>query len=175
MITAKIQTQTRTIKVACNNDKDHAISSLQNAVYNLNEEDGRCKFIVLSNGEEIYSWYYQPTFRKGKKPIKAKKEPKYELGYVVYILLNGKDLSYDNLYHDAIFFDSVKEAREFMKERGYSIYDYQIVYEYMVSDSKGACLYGTGLGFTKAEAKESLNRSLSYYSLKLNNNRIVEF
>ena len=32
MITAKIETQTRTIEVACNNDKDHAISSLQNAV-----------------------------------------------------------------------------------------------------------------------------------------------
>lgn len=172
MITAKIQTETRTIEVSCNNDKDHAISSLQNSVKLLNKEDGRCNFIVLSNGEEIYSWYYQPTFREEKKPVKAKKEPKYEYGSIVYVLRNGEELLYENLYDDGHSFDSVKEAREFMKERGYSTSNYRIVYEYGVSSSDGKYDYGFGLGFTKEEAKENLNKSLAYYSLELKNNRI---
>lgn len=173
MITAKIQTQTRTIKVACNNDKDHAISSLQNSVKSLTKEDGRCKFIVLSNEEEIYSWEYQPTIREEKKAAnakkspKAKKEPKYQYGCVVYVLIYGKELQYENLYDDAHSFDSVKEAREFMKERGYSTFDYQIVYEYGVSRSDGSYDYGFGMGFTKEEAKENLNKNIKYYDLEL--------
>lgn len=167
MITAKIETQTRTIEVACNNDKDHAISSLQNAVYKLTKEDGRCKFVVLSNAEEIYSWYYQPTIREEKKATKAKKEPNYEYGSVVYVLRNGEELRYENLYDDAHFFDSVKEAREFMKERGYSTSEYQIVYEYGVSRADGRCDFGFGLGFTREQAKANLNKSISYYGLEL--------
>jgi hypothetical protein len=167
MITAKIQTQTRTIKVTCNNDKDHAISSLQNSVKLFTKEDGRCKFIVLSNEEEIYSWEYQPTIREEKKAAKAKQEPKYKYGSLIYVLRNGDELLYENLYDDAHSFDSVKEAREFMKERGYFTSGYQIVYEYGVSKADGSYDYGFGLGFTREEAKENLNENLKYYDLEL--------
>ena len=72
------------IKVPCENNKDKAIAALQQAVYTLNEEDGRCRFVVKRFGEEVYSWEYQPTFRKdlekkeGKKVEVKEEESKYD-------------------------------------------------------------------------------------------------
>ena len=173
MIKAIIKTQTRILEVPCRDNKEQAISSLHNAVSRLNKEDGRCRFIVLNNGAEIYSWSYQPTIRNEKKGVKVSKDPKYGWGCIVYILLNGKDLCYENFYHDAEFFSSVKDARVFMKERGFSAFDYRVVYEYSVDGPNGT-LIGAGLGFTKLEAKESLNKSLAYYNLELRNGRVIE-
>ena len=104
MITAYINTQIRKVNVPCENNKDKAVAALQQAVYTLTEEDGRCRFVVLDNGHEIYSWSYQPTFREEKKKKTVKKESKYEVGYVVYILLNGKELDYDNFYAEQCWF-----------------------------------------------------------------------
>ena len=72
MITARIETQTRIIPVVTPNDKDEAIKRLQDAVYTLTSEDGRCRFVVMDkdHNREIYSWEYQPTFR----PNLVKKE-----------------------------------------------------------------------------------------------------
>lgn len=173
MITAKIESQVRTLKVACENNQDSAISALQGSVKNLTKEDGRCKFIVLKNGVEVYSWFYQPTIREEKQVTPKKKESKYEYGCSVYVLLNGCELNYNNFYHNE-FFDSVAEAREYMKQDGWGSFDYRIVYEYIVTDLEGNSIYGTGLGFTKAEAKEELNKSLAYYNLELKNGYIKE-
>lgn len=174
MITARIHTQIRIIDVPCENDKDKAISALQKAVYQLTVEDGRCWFVVNNCGHEIYSWSYQPTFREEKKKKTVKKESKYVVGLIVYILLNGEELSYDNFYDDGTYFDTVAKAREFMKERGYGKYDYQVVYEYTVSSRDGNNDYGFGLGFTKAEAKEQLNRNLKYYNLEVKPNGTIK-
>lgn len=95
------------------------------------------------------------------------KKSKYELECLVYILLNGKELQHQNFYYDGICFSTVAEAREFMKNRGYSNYEYSVVYEYIVSSINGDCIYGSGLGFSKEEAKQSLNKSISYYCMEL--------
>ena len=92
MITARIHTQVRVIDVPCDNHRDKAISALQDAVYQLTVEDGRCRFVVNDWDQEIYSWSYQPTFREEKKKKTVKKESKYVVGLIVYILLNGKEL-----------------------------------------------------------------------------------
>ena len=176
MITAKIKTQTRTIKVTCNNDKAHAISSLQNSVKLLTKEDGRCKFIVLSHGREIYSWEYQPTFRsdlkqKGAGKVVAKEESKYEWGYVIYILKNGEEMDWDNFYRDSwdcvADFDDEKSAHEFMRKRGCSQSEYRLVYEYAVWEKGADWIYPCALGLTKKEARENLNINLKCYNLKL--------
>lgn len=176
MITAKIKTQTRTIKVTCNNDKDHAISSLQNSVKLLTKEDGRCKFIVLSNEEEIYSWEYQPTIRedltqKEEKGVDVKEESKYEWGVVIYILKNGEELDWDNFYRDSwdcvVDFDDEKSAHEFMRKQGYDQSKYRLVYEYTVWEKDADWAYPCALGFTKKEARENMNINLKYYNLKL--------
>ena len=166
MITAKIQTQTRTIKVTCNNEKDHAISSLQNAVSTLKKEDGRCKFIVMEGGHEIYSWEYQPTIREEKKAAKAKKDPKYDYGFSIFVILKDESLDYDNIYNGE-WFNSVREAREYMKEHGFSVSGYSIVYEYSVWNVENEYTYGFGIGFTREEAKENHNENLKYYDLAL--------
>lgn len=175
MITAKIITRTRTIDVPCLNDKNHAISKLQDSVSMLTEQDSRCRFVVFDGGHEVYSWYYQPTIRTDVKPAKCmtKKVSKYYLDCVIYILLAGEELSYTNLYHEGEVFNSVKEARSVMKERGYGIADYQIVYEYSVSDAEGTD-YGTGLGFTKDEAKARLNSALAYYNRQVMSNGTIK-
>ena len=167
MYTATIHTQTRILNIPCENNRDEAISALQQAVYMLTEEDGRCRFVVAYLDNEVYSWEYQPTFRKDLKKRKnitsVKKEPEYFLGYIIYVLKNGLDLSYDNFYADGQIFDSAIQAHEFMKERGYNKHDYRLVYEYGLSDDKND--YGFGLGFTKAEAKENLNERIAEYNL----------
>lgn len=174
MITASIYTQVRKMDVPCRNNKDKAISALQDAIYKLTVEDGRCRFVVYESGQEIYSWSYQPTIREEKKKKTVKKESKYVVDYIVYILLNGKELDYDNFYADGTYFDTVAKAREFMKERGWSKYDYQVVYEYAVSSRDGRNDYGFGLGFTKAEAKEKLNRNLEYYNIEVRKNGTIK-
>ena len=107
MITAYIKTQVRTIQVPCADNRDKAIEALQNAVYSLNSEDGRCRFVVLdkNHNHEIYSWEYQPTFRpdleqKEEKKVEEIEESKYGWGLIYYILKKGKELDYDNLYRD---------------------------------------------------------------------------
>ena len=119
MIRADIHTAVRTINVPCENDRDKAVTALQDAVGRLTVEDGRCRFTVTQDGSEVYSWSYQPTIREEKKKT-VKKESKYVVGSVVYVLLNGEELNYDNLYADGAFFDTVAKAREFMKERGWA-------------------------------------------------------
>ena len=178
MYTATIHTQARTFKVPCENNKDKAIEALQQAVYSLTEEDGRCRFIVKNFGEEVYSWEYQPTFRpdlekKEEKKVEVKKEEsEYEWNYILYVLKNGKEMDCDNFYADdfgcPFEFDDEKSAHEFMKSRGYSKDEYRLVYEYCVWPKKDdSVVYGFGKGFTKKEARENLNKDLEYYSLKL--------
>ena len=177
MITAKIQTQTRTIEVPCKNDKDSAISSLQNSVKSLTKEDGRCKFIVLSDGEEIYSWEYQPTFRSDlkqkeeNKVVVKEEESKYECGISIYILRNGEEMDWDNFYRDSwdcvADFDDEKSAHEFMRKRGYSQSEYRLVYEYAVWEKGADWIYPCALGLTKKEARENMNINLKCYNLKL--------
>lgn len=165
-VTAIIQTQARNIKVTCPNDKNEAISCLQNSVHLLNQADGRCKFVVLEDGYETYSWSYQPTFREEKTKVITKKDKSYILSCVYYILLNSEELAYSNLYRDSICFQSISEARQYMKEKGYSKNDYSIVYEYAADSSNSDENYGFGIGLTRKEAKERINESLSYYGLK---------
>lgn len=173
MITARIITEVRQIEVKCENNKDNAISALQESVKQLTKEDGRCKFIVSDYYSEIYSWYYQPTFREEKtNKKKTTNESKYMVGLTIYVLLNGAELNLGNFFHDDKNFDSVAEARKYMKEKGYSSYEYKIVYEYSVSSTINECCYGFGLGFTRNEAKDNLNKSIKYYSLEYKNNRV---
>ena len=178
MYTATIHTQTRIFKVPCENNKDKAIEALQNAVYTLTEEDGRCRFVVKRFGDDVYSWEYQPTFRKDLKKKEEKKvevkeeESKYEWNYILYVLKNGKEMDYDNFYSDGFGcpfdFDDEKSAHKFMKERGYGPSAYRLVYEYCVwPKDNDSIVYGFGKGFTKKEARENLNKDLEYYSLKL--------
>ena len=174
MITACIHTQIRTVNVPCDNDRNKAIAALQQSVFDITKEDGRCKFVVSEWGTEVYSWEYQPTFREEKKKVVVKKEPEYCYDYVIYILLNGKELDYDNFYAEGQYFNLAVQAHEFMKERGYRRYDYKLVYEYGASSIDGKHDYGFGLGFTKTEAIEKLNQSLSYYNLQLKNGQIRE-
>lgn len=169
MITARIETQVRTMSVACENDRDKAISALQDSVCRLTEEDGRCRFIVTDQGHDVYEWTYQPTFRKEVKKAKSERPvSNYMLSSCIYVLLADKELHYENLYHEAESFDSAADAHQFMKERGWNKSDYRIVYEYVVEGREQDCIYGTGLGFTKAEAKEELNRELEYYHMEVN-------
>lgn len=172
---AYIETQTRTVKVGEEETKDAAISALQNAVYSLKPEDGRCRFVVKQVGRVVYSWEYQPTFRETPvKKTRKKAEPKYICNLVYYVLLNGMELTYENLYHDAQSFDSVSEAREYMKENGWGRYDYRIVYEYSVDAAAGDDNYGFGMGLTREEAREKLNQSIGYYSLVYKNGKVSE-
>ena len=176
MYTATIHTQTRTFKVSKESSRDKAIEVLQQAVYTLTEEDGRCRFVVSFFGEEVYSWEYQPTFRpdlmqKEEEKVEAVEESKYDWGLIYYILKKGKELDYDNLYRDGwdipVEFDEEKDAHNFMKAKGYSKCEYNIVYEYSVwpKDEDWTCGFGQGL--TKKEAREDLNKGLEYYHLKL--------
>lgn len=166
MISASIITSTRVLNVNCDNNKEKAIEALQNSVNCLNKEDGRCKFVVYQDGVELYSWFYQPTIREEKmKQKKIRPISPYRLSLIIYLILNGKELNYNNLYHDGEMFDSVAEARLLMKDKGYGRDDYHIVYEYIVDNRNHDCIYGTGLGYTKAEAKEQLNRNLEYYNI----------
>lgn len=176
MITARIKTQTREINLKnIYQTHDAAIDALQNAVYSLTPEDGRCYFFVLNNGNEIYSWNYQPTFPEGPVNKMVKKpESKYICYLVYYVLLNGLELAYDNLYHDSQSFDSVKEARAYMKKHGWDCSEYQIVYEYSVDGLKDEYTYGWGMGFTREEAREKLNQSIGYYNLKLLKNGMIK-
>ena len=175
MIRADIHTAVRTINVPCENDRDKAVTALQDAVGQLTVEDGRCRFIVTQDGSEVYSWSYQPTIREEVKRIKKERPVSpYILSSCIYVLLVDKELCYDNLYHEAEDFNSAAEAHQFMKERGWSKYDYRIVYEYVVEDRSQDCIYGTGLGFTKAEAKEQLNCDLKYYHIEVTKNGIVK-
>ena len=178
MYTATIHTQARTFKVPCENNKDKAIEALQQAVYALTEEDGRCRFIVKHFGEEVYSWEYQPTFRpdlekKEEKKVEVKEEEsEYESSCTIYVLKNGKELDWDNLYCDSIGgspydFDDEKSAHKFMKERGYDRDEYKLVYEYCVWEKDTDWNYPCVMGFSKKEARENLNKDLEYYSLKL--------
>lgn len=175
MITAKINTQIRTLVIPCDDDRNKAISALQDAVYKLTVEDGRCHFIVLNNGAEIYSWHYQPTIREVIKKVKKERPiSPYLLSSCIYVLLKGDELNYENLYHEAEPFDSAVEAHLFMKEKGWKKYDYHIVYEYIVEDRVKDCIYGTGLGFTKVEAKEALNQNLEYYEIEVKSNGTIK-
>ena len=179
MYTGIIHTQTRTFKVSTENSQEKAIEVLQQAVYNLTEEDGRCRFVVKWRNEEVYSWEYQPTFRpdlkKEEETMKVEvkeEEPKYEWNYRLYVLKDGKEMDYDNFYADGFGspfeFDDEKSAHRFMKERGFGPSAYRLVYEYCVWLKKDdSVVYGFGKGFTKKEARENLNKDLEYYSLKL--------
>lgn len=168
MITANIHTQIRVIDIPCENHKDRAICALQNAVHQLTIEDGRCRFVVNDCGHEIYSWSYQPTIRRDIKKVKKDGSiSPYILSSCIYVLLKDEELNYENLYHEAESFDSAAEAHQFMKERGWKKYDYHIVYEYVLEARNQDCIYGTGLGFTKTESKEQLNRNLKYYNIEL--------
>ena len=186
MITARIETQARIIPVDTPNNKDEAIKRLQDAVYTLTSEDGRCRFVVMDkdHNREIYSWEYQPTFRpdlevQKNKKIKAKEpESKYDWGFICYILRNEAELDYDNLYRDEweipVEFDEERDAHNYMKTKGYSKYEYKIVYEYSVWPKDEDWVCGFGLGLTKKEARENLNKSLEYYHLKLLSNGKVK-
>ena len=176
MITAKIKTKTREIDIPCPNDKDKAILSLQDSVSRLTKEDGRCRFIILSCGIEIYSWEYHPTFRedlaqKEEKVIDVKEESKYEWGVVIYILKNGEELDWDNFYRDSwdcvVDFDDEKSAHEFMRKRGYDQTEYRLVYEYAVWEKGADTTYPPELGFSQKEARKNLNINLKHYNLKL--------
>ena len=191
MIRANIHTAVRVINVPCTNDRKQAISALQEAVSQLTPEDGRCRFVVSDSdhNQEIYSWEYQPTFRKDlemKKEKEATKvsktaeeeESNYEWALVYYILKNGKELDYDNFYRDefdcAKDFDDEKSAHKFMKERGYGPHEYSLVYEYCVwpKDKDTVCSFG--LGLTEKEARKDLNDGLKSYNLKLLANREIK-
>lgn len=175
MITARIETQVHTLPVRCESSREKAISALQDAVCKLTEEDGRCKFVVDENGHIVYHWFYQPTFRKEVKKVERKRtESPYILTSCIYILLSDKELCYENLYHEAENFNSTVEAHRFMKERGWNKCDYHIAHEYIVEDRTEDCIYGTGLGFTKAEAKEALNRNLKYYEIEVTKNGTIK-
>ena len=173
MYTAIIQTAVRQIPLGQQQSKEKAIEALQQAVYTLTEEDGRCRFVVSYFTEEVYSWEYQPTFRPDLKKVEVKEEEsKYEWNYILYVLKNGKEMDYDNFYADGFGcpfeFDDEKSAHKFMKERGYGPSEYRLVYEYCVWPKKDdSIVYGFGKGFTKKEARENLNKDLEYYSLKL--------
>ena len=179
MITAYIKTQVRKIQVPCADNRDKAIEALQNAVYSLNSEDGRCRFVVLdkNHNQEIYSWEYQPTFRPDlvKKEVEKvdvkEEESKYDWGCVIYILKNGKEMDWDNFYRDSwdcvVDFDDEKSAHEFMRKRGYDQTEYRLVYEYTVWEKGADTTYPPELGFTKKEARENLNINLKHYNLKL--------
>ena len=186
MITALIETQVRTIQVPCINNRDKAIEALQNAVCSLNPEDGKCRFVVMEkdHNQEIYSWFYQPTFRfdleqkENKKGEMKEQESKYEWGLVCYILKKGKELDYDNLYKDGydcqVSFDDEKDAQEFMREKGYGQDEYDIVYEYTVWEKDADWTYPCALGLSKKEAREKLNKNIEYYNLKLLGNGKVK-
>ena len=180
MITAIIKTQTRTIDVPTPDDKDSAIKRLQDAVYTLTPEDGRCRFVVMDSDHNriLYSWEYQPTFRPDlEKKVEKKKvevveeESKYDWNYVIYILKNGKELDWDNFYKDefdcAMEFDDEKSAHKFMRGRGYDNDEYRLVYEYCVWEKDKDYCFPCALGFSKKEAREILNKDLSDYNLKL--------
>lgn len=179
MIRANIHTAVRVINVPCTNDRKQAISALQAAVSQLTPEDGRCRFVVSDSDhdKEIYSWEYQPTFREDLKeertnPEEEKgKESNYEWSLVYYILKNGKEFDYDNLYKNewdlAAEFDEEKTAHNFMKGKGYGRHEYRIVYEYEVHPKNEDWICGTGMGLTRKEARETLNKNLEYYHLKL--------
>ena len=101
-----------------------------------------------------------------------KEESNYEWGFIIYILKNGQELDYDNLYRDSwdciVEFDDEKSAHEFMKKRCYNHDEYRLVYEYSVwPKDNDKVTYGLGKGFTKKEARENLNKDLKYYNLKL--------
>ena len=179
MITARIETQTRIIPVVTPNDKDEAIKRLQDAVYTLTSEDGRCRFVVMDkdHNREIYSWEYQPTFRPDLVKKEAEKvdvkeeESKYDWGYVIYILKNGEEMDWDNFYRDSwdcvADFDDEKSAHEFMRKRGYDQTEYRLVYEYAVWEKGADTTYPPELGFSKKEARKNLNINLKRYNLKL--------
>ena len=178
MYTATIHTAVRQVPLGKQESKEKAIEALQQAVYTLTEEDGRCRFVVSYFTEEVYSWEYQPTFRpdlkqKEEKKVEVKEEEsKYEWNYILYVLKNGTELDYDNFYADGFGcpyeFDEEKSAHEFMKGRGYSKDEYRLVYEYCVwPKDNDSVVYAFGKGFTKKEARENLNKDLEYYHLKL--------
>lgn len=172
MVTAKIETQIRTILIQCP-DLKNAVSTLQGCVINLLPDDGRCRFAVLRNGAEIYSWTYKPTFRE-PLPI-AHEEEKYTSCMVYYVLLEGNELLYDNLYHNAQIFDTITELHSYMKEMGYSKSEYNVIYELSVESATHDEVYGFGLGFTKEEARTNANKDVSYYNLKvLKNGKVKE-
>lgn len=177
MYTATIHTAVRQVPLGKQESKEKAIEALQQAVYTLTEEDGRCRFVVSYFTEEVYSWEYQPTFRpdlkqKEEKKVEVKEEEsKYDSNYILYVLKNGKKLDYDNFYADGFGcpyeFDEEKSAHEFMKGRGYSKDEYRLVYEYCVWEKDKDWTCGCACGFTKKEARENLNKNLVYYHLKL--------
>lgn len=179
MYTATIHTAVRQVPLGKQESKEKAIEALQQAVYTLTEEDGRCRFVVSYFTEEVYSWEYQPTFRPNLKKKEEKKkvevkeeESKYEWNCAIYVLKNEKELDYDNLYGDSIGgspydFDDEKSAHKFMKERGYGRDDYRLVYEYCVWPKDKDWNFPCVMGFTEKEARENLNKDLEYYSLKL--------
>ena len=177
MYTATIHTAVRQVPLGKQESKEKAIEALQQAVYTLTEEDGRCRFVVSYFTEEVYSWEYQPTFRpdlkqKEEKKVEVKEEEsKYEWNYILYVLKNGTELDYDNFYADGFGcpyeFDEEKSAHEFMKGRGYSKDEYRLVYEYCVWEKDKDWTCGCACGFTKKEARKNLNKNLVYYHLKL--------
>ena len=177
MITAIIHTAVRQISLGNQESKAKAIEALQQAVYTLSEDDGKCRFVVNSFGKEVYSWEYQPTFRpdlemKEEKKVEVKEEEsKYESNYILYVLKDGKEMDYDNFYADGFGcpfeFDDEKSAHEFMKSRGYSKNEYRLVYEYCVWEKDTDWNYPCVMGFSKKEAREKLNKDLEYYHLKL--------
>lgn len=172
MVTAKIETQIRTILMQCP-DLKNAISTLQGYVINLLPDDGECRFAVLRNCIEIYSWTYKPTFREPL--LIVHEEEKYISCIVYYVLIKGNELLYDNLYHNAQIFDSITELHSYMKEMGYSKSEYNVIYELSVESATHDEVYGFGLGFTKEEARVNVNKDVAYYGLKvLKNDKVKE-
>ena len=108
---------------------------------------------------------------EGKQKSRNKRTGIYAWGFICYILKKGKELDYDNLYRDEwdipVEFDEEKDAHNFMKAKGYSKCEYNIVYEYSVWPKDEDWVCGFGQGFTKKEAREDLNKGLEYYHLKL--------
>lgn len=80
---------------------------------------------------------------------------KAEVSKVVYAI-RPEDVDNDITQNVAISdeFDSVRELRDSMKERGYDKYDYEVVhaYEIWVEDRH----LGTGRGLSDSEAKKDL-------------------
>lgn len=178
MVTAKIETQIRTILIQCS-DLKNAISTLQGYVINLLPDDGRCRFAVLRNCVEIYSWTYKPTFREpsliSREEDKEDEKDEYINSIVYYVLIKGNELLYDNLYHNAQIFDSITELHSYMKEMGYSKSEYNVIYELSVESATHDEVYGFGLGFTKEEARVNVNKDVAYYGLKvLKNDKVKE-